>query len=301
MTFLKQQWLLSSLFLVLLRRQLVSGLNVRTTRLGEARPHSPMDGFRLYDKGSDIDTNVEEEEDIAATFSALIEDLDEEGEQEVVISPGSSSLASNLPNFNGYSFPTGKKFSGYSAFLEQKRPAWISNLRTVNPDDDLDEDGYANLHRQRRSIFKKALKLPLNIARKALSKKKAEPGTLILVRHGESEWNQNKTFTGWADPDLTEQGRREVEHAARLLMAGGYEIDVVFTSRLKRAIRSVWMLLQELNEVYLPVFKSWRLVRTIIIGISLFGALTEFSTGLTLCAERKNVRCTDRTVENGNS
>ena len=75
----------------------------------------------------------------------------------------------------------------------------------------------------------------------------------------ESQWNRNKTFTGWADPDLTEQGRREVEHAARLLMEGGYTIDVVFTSRLKRAIRSVWILLQELNEVYLPVFKSWRL------------------------------------------
>ena len=50
-----------------------------------------------------------------------------------------------------------------------------------------------------------------------------------------------------------------MEHAARLLMEGGYKIDVVFTSRLKRAIRSVWILLQELNEVYLPVFKSWRL------------------------------------------
>jgi bisphosphoglycerate-dependent phosphoglycerate mutase len=50
-----------------------------------------------------------------------------------------------------------------------------------------------------------------------------------------------------------------VEHAARLLMEGGYKIDVVFSSRLKRAIRSVWILLQEFNEVYLPVFKSWRL------------------------------------------
>jgi hypothetical protein len=76
---------------------------------------------------------------------------------------------------------------------------------------------------------------------------------------GESQWNKNKTFTGWADPDLTEQGTREVEHAARLLMEGGYRIDVVFTSRLKRAIRSVWILLQELNLVFMPVFKSWRL------------------------------------------
>jgi hypothetical protein len=86
-----------------------------------------------------------------------------------------------------------------------------------------------------------------------------EPGQLILVRHGESQWNANKTFTGWADPDLSPQGYREVEYAARLLLEGGYDIDMIFTSRLTRAIRSTWVLLQELNQVYLPVFKSWRL------------------------------------------
>jgi 2,3-bisphosphoglycerate-dependent phosphoglycerate mutase len=60
-----------------------------------------------------------------------------------------------------------------------------------------------------------------------------------LVRHGESVWNRNKTFTGWSDDaELTDQGTREMEHAARLLMEPGYEIDIVFTSRLKRAIRS---------------------------------------------------------------
>ena len=59
--------------------------------------------------------------------------------------------------------------------------------------------------------------------------------------------------------DLSDRGVREVEHAARLLLEGGYEIGVVFTSRLKRAIRSVWIILQEMNRVYLPVFKSWRL------------------------------------------
>ncbi len=62
-----------------------------------------------------------------------------------------------------------------------------------------------------------------------------------------------------------------MEHAARLLLEGGYEIDVVFTSRLKRAIRSVWIILQELNEVYLPVFKSWRL------NERMYGALTGLS------------------------
>ena len=101
--------------------------------------------------------------------------------------------------------------------------------------------------------------------------KKVEPGTLILVRHGESSWNANKTFTGWADPDLSVQGYREVEHAARLLVEGGYSVDIVFTSRLKRAIRSSWILLRELNEVYLPVFKSWRL------NERMYGALTGLS------------------------
>jgi len=90
-------------------------------------------------------------------------------------------------------------------------------------------------------------------------REQVEPGQLILVRHGESNWNANKTFTGWADPDLSPQGYREVEYAARLLLEGGYDIDMIFTSRLTRAIRSTWVLLQELNQVYLPVFKSWRL------------------------------------------
>lgn len=95
----------------------------------------------------------------------------------------------------------------------------------------------------------------------------------------ESTWNRNKTFTGWSDDaDLTEQGTREMEHAARLLMEQGYEIDVVFTSRLKRAIRSVWILLQELNEVYVPVFKSWR------INERHYGSLTGLSK--TQTAER---------------
>jgi 2,3-bisphosphoglycerate-dependent phosphoglycerate mutase len=89
-----------------------------------------------------------------------------------------------------------------------------------------------------------------------------------MQRHGESEWNANKTFTGWADPDLSEQGRRETEHAARLLLAGGYDIDVVFTSRLKRAIRSTWIILGEMNQNYIPVFKSWRL------NERMYGALT---------------------------
>ena len=67
---------------------------------------------------------------------------------------------------------------------------------------------------------------------------------------------------------MNERGFREVEHAARLLLEGGYEIDLIFTSRLKRALRSVWVILQELNQVYKPVFKSWRL------NERMYGALT---------------------------
>jgi 2,3-bisphosphoglycerate-dependent phosphoglycerate mutase len=86
-----------------------------------------------------------------------------------------------------------------------------------------------------------------------------KPGTLILIRHGESKLNYSKTFTGWIDTDLSERGYREIEHAARLLLEQGYEIDVTYTSRLKRAIRSSWVLMRELNQIYLPMYKSWRL------------------------------------------
>jgi hypothetical protein len=164
------------------------------------------------------------------------------------------------PEINGYTMPKDQNF-GYSAFLVRNELPWLKKLffRRKAADDDMDEDGYADMQLRKGSVIDQALKLPLKAAKRILYPKPVEPGTLILVRHGESQWNKNKTFTGWADPDLTDQGRREVEHAARLLMEGGYQIDVVFTSRLKRAIRSVWIILQEMNKVYLPVFKSWRL------------------------------------------
>eukprot|EP00633_Aureoumbra_lagunensis_P003908 CAMPEP_0197316826 /NCGR_PEP_ID=MMETSP0891-20130614/44350_1 /TAXON_ID=44058 ORGANISM="Aureoumbra lagunensis, Strain CCMP1510" /NCGR_SAMPLE_ID=MMETSP0891 /ASSEMBLY_ACC=CAM_ASM_000534 /LENGTH=787 /DNA_ID=CAMNT_0042806489 /DNA_START=64 /DNA_END=2427 /DNA_ORIENTATION=- len=102
-------------------------------------------------------------------------------------------------------------------------------------------------------------------------KSSKQPGALILVRHGESVWNSNSTFTGWADPDLSPNGERENEHAARLLLAAGYQVDVAYTSRLKRAIRSTWIILRELGQVYRPVFKSWRL------NERCYGALTGLS------------------------
>ena len=150
------------------------------------------------------------------------------------------------------------------------------NHNTFFDDDEWDEDGYwgmlgkkATKRGKISSIFKQLLRIP---GRALFGEyRTVEPGTLILVRHGESLWNANKTFTGWANPDLSPQGYREVEHAARLLLEGGYKVDVVFTSRLKRAIRSSWILLRELNEVYLPVFKSWRL------NERMYGALTGLS------------------------
>jgi len=121
------------------------------------------------------------------------------------------------------------------------------------------EDGYADMFEKKRPFFKRLLSFPFNFANRILRLQPKTPGTLIFIRHGESLWNANQTFTGWADPDLSQNGHREAEHAARLLLEGGYEIDVVFTSRLKRAIRTTRIILSELNEVYLPVFKSWRL------------------------------------------
>ena len=102
-------------------------------------------------------------------------------------------------------------------------------------------------------------------------KAKGEPGALILLRCGESTWNANQTFTGWADPDLTAAGYQECEHAARLLLAQGYSPDVVYTSRLKRAVRSAWTVLAEMDSQYLPVYKSWRL------NERSYGALTGLS------------------------
>jgi 2,3-bisphosphoglycerate-dependent phosphoglycerate mutase len=106
-------------------------------------------------------------------------------------------------------------------------------------------------------LWKKAVRYPAYLARKVLPKTK--PGALVLLRCGQSEFNANQTFTGWKDPDLTEEGVRECEHAARLLLAEGYEPDIVYTSRLTRAIKSTWTLLEGLDALYTPVFKTYRL------------------------------------------
>jgi 2,3-bisphosphoglycerate-dependent phosphoglycerate mutase len=82
---------------------------------------------------------------------------------------------------------------------------------------------------------------------------------LVLLRHGESTWNKENRFTGWTDVDLTDSGRLEAQEAGRLLAAEKMEFDVAFTSVLKRSIRTLWIALDELDMMWIPVYNSWRL------------------------------------------
>src|SRR2546429_2820132 len=82
---------------------------------------------------------------------------------------------------------------------------------------------------------------------------------LVLLRHGESTWNQENRFTGWTDVDLSERGRTEAREAGRLLREGGYVFDQAFTSVLTRAIRTLGIALDELDRLWIPVMKHWRL------------------------------------------
>ncbi len=82
---------------------------------------------------------------------------------------------------------------------------------------------------------------------------------LVLLRHGQSAWNLENRFTGWVDVDLSEQGRAEAVRAARLLVEGGFTFDSAFTSVLRRAIRTLWITLDAMDLMWLPVERSWRL------------------------------------------
>ena len=84
-------------------------------------------------------------------------------------------------------------------------------------------------------------------------------GKLVLCRHGQSDWNLKNLFTGWTDVDLTEQGVQEAVDAARTLNDSGFEFDVAFTSVLTRAIRTLWLMLDEMDRMWLPVIRDWRL------------------------------------------
>jgi 2,3-bisphosphoglycerate-dependent phosphoglycerate mutase len=82
---------------------------------------------------------------------------------------------------------------------------------------------------------------------------------LVLLRHGESVWNKENRFTGWTDVDLSENGVDEARSAGRILRESGFVFDVAFTSMLKKAIRTLWIVLDEMDLMWIPVRKSWRL------------------------------------------
>lgn len=82
---------------------------------------------------------------------------------------------------------------------------------------------------------------------------------LVLMRHGESQWNLENRFTGWGDVDLTETGRQQAWDAGKLLAEKGYAFDLAFSSVLKRAIRTLWITLDSLDQMYVPVHNNWRL------------------------------------------
>ena len=82
---------------------------------------------------------------------------------------------------------------------------------------------------------------------------------LVLLRHGESTWNQENRFTGWVDVGLTEKGISEAIEAGRQLHKEGYVFDIAYTSVLKRAIKTLWLVLEEMDLMWIPVYRSWRL------------------------------------------
>lgn len=84
-------------------------------------------------------------------------------------------------------------------------------------------------------------------------------GKLVLCRHGQSDWNLKNLFTGWTDVDLTEKGVQEGIDAGRLLLELGYDFDIAYTSVLKRAIRTLWHMLDQMDRMWIPVVRDWRL------------------------------------------
>ena len=143
-------------------------------------------------------------EDTTTTVATIPESDDDENEMEELTTTPTDLLSSSPNEYfgrNGYSMT-----SGYSRFLytQEEKPNWWTKIRRKKKrsDADMNEDGYADMQQRghNRSFLQKVVRLPFKTAKKIIAKDNQEPGTLILVRHGESEWNKNKTFTGWADP-----------------------------------------------------------------------------------------------------
>lgn len=101
-------------------------------------------------------------------------------------------------------------------------------------------------------------------------------GNLVIVRHGESQWNRDHRFTGWADIDLTDNGIQQARNAGRALAEAGFRFDLAITSMLKRTIRSQWLMLDEMDAMYTPIMSHWRL------NERHYGALTGHSRAETI-------------------
>jgi 2,3-bisphosphoglycerate-dependent phosphoglycerate mutase len=82
---------------------------------------------------------------------------------------------------------------------------------------------------------------------------------LVLLRHGESTWNKENRFTGWTDVDLSEKGVQEAHEAGKMMKEKGYTFDLAYTSVLKRAIRTLWIAMDEMDLMWIPVINTWRL------------------------------------------
>jgi 2,3-bisphosphoglycerate-dependent phosphoglycerate mutase len=99
--------------------------------------------------------------------------------------------------------------------------------------------------------------------------------TLVLVRHGESTWNNENRFTGWVDCPLSEEGLEEAHKGGQLLKSEGFTFDKAYTSTLKRAIKTLWIILEQVNLMYIPIVNTWRLnerhygCRSLIVCMSL--------------------------------
>jgi len=162
--------------------------------------------------------------------------------------------------------------SNLVAYEEEDFDAYARDLEPSEARSQVNKESQDYKIVDRTSWWLRALRKPFrdNFLIKQLKKPK-KPGKLILLRCGTSTWNQNQTFTGWADPDLTPKGIQESQHAAQLMVSQGYQPDIVYTSRLKRAVRSTWTVLEVLEQLYMPVYKSWRL------NERSYGALTGLS------------------------
>eukprot|EP00980_Cylindrotheca_fusiformis_P031553 scaffold26550_cov122-Cylindrotheca_fusiformis.AAC.6 len=131
----------------------------------------------------------------------------------------------------------GEEYEGYSRYLSQR--------------DDRKQQ-VASEVKQHTKMWRKGM-------RKLTPRRKTKPGALILLRCCESMYNRNNTFTGWLDPRLSERGIEQSKHVGRLLLAEGFDPDVVYTSRLQRSITTAWHVLEIIDSLFIPVYKTYRL------------------------------------------